>query len=83
MAVRADRRRRGVGRALVGALGAALAAEGVGEVYLLTTGSEAFFAELGFAPFERASVPTEVAASRQFTMACCARATCMRRALRG
>ena len=54
---------------------------GVRTVFLLTTTAEHFFPKLGFAPISRADVPESVRASVEFTSACPASATVMRKRL--
>jgi amino-acid N-acetyltransferase len=48
-------------------------------ISLLTTGAEAYFARLGFAPIDRAALPTELAASSQLKLPACSRAVAMTR----
>ena len=52
---------------------------GIHDVYLLTDTAEAFFHRRGFAVVSRADVPRSVQASVEFTTACPASATVMRR----
>jgi len=47
-------------------------------LYLLTTTAASFFDKLGFKRVERATVPAEVQASKEFAMVACASAACMR-----
>jgi|SRR5678815_3691360 amino-acid N-acetyltransferase len=54
---------------------------GVPAVYLLTTTAEGFFPKFGFERIRRAEVPPGVQASVEFTSACCASATVMRKRL--
>jgi amino-acid N-acetyltransferase len=74
----ADRRGRGIGEALVrNRLGWAERA-GLESVYLLTTTAAGFFPRLGFGVAERAAVPPEIRASREFSSACPSSAVVMR-----
>jgi amino-acid N-acetyltransferase len=76
-----DRRGRGIGEALVrDRLGWAERA-GLESIYLLTTTAAGYFPKLGFAPVERAAVPAEIRASREFSTACPSSAVVMRLAL--
>lgn len=77
LAVRPDARRRGVGRALVRALGERLSAGGTSRLVLLTTGAPAYFQELGFTELSRADTPEAVRASREFRLRCCEAAIVM------
>ena len=56
---------------------------GLDAVYLLTTTADRWFPRFGFAPVERAAVPAEVAASKEFASACPASAVVMARRLSG
>lgn len=81
VAVAAEARGRGLGRALVAAVLAELEAQGAREVYLLTLSAAGFFARLGFVPVARGEVPAPVLAAREFSIHCCDRAQVMRRPL--
>jgi amino-acid N-acetyltransferase len=72
-------RGRGVARHLVDEVLARAAARGVGDVYLLTTTAEGWFAGLGFEPVDRVAVPPAVRASAEFASICPASAAVMRR----
>lgn len=54
---------------------------GVPAVYLLTTTAERYFPRFGFERIERQQVPASVQTSVEFTSACCASATVMRKSL--
>jgi amino-acid N-acetyltransferase len=54
---------------------------GFDRVWLLTTGAAEFFHKLGFRESDRASVPTPIAATVEFTSLSQASAICMSRAL--
>lgn len=56
-------------------------AAGIREVYLLTTTAEHYFPRLGFACVGREEVPPALRASAEFTGACPASATAMRKLL--
>jgi N-acetylglutamate synthase-like GNAT family acetyltransferase len=77
LAVRADRRARGAGDALVARSIEALRVRGVQRVALLTTTAEAFFARRGFVAVAREDVPEAVRASEEFRGACPASAVAM------
>jgi amino-acid N-acetyltransferase len=76
-----DRRGRGIGEALVRDRLDWAAQEGLESIYLLTTTAAGYFPKLGFAAVERATVPAEIRASREFSSVCPSSAVAMRRAL--
>jgi amino-acid N-acetyltransferase len=77
----AERRGLGIGEALVrDRLGWAERA-GLDSIYLLTTTAAGYFPKLGFAAVERATVPAEIRASREFSSVCPGSAVVMRLAL--
>jgi amino-acid N-acetyltransferase len=80
-AVAAARRGEGIGGLLVRALGERAHADGAACLYLLTLDAMPFFARLGFAPVPRESAPPAIAASREFEIHHCDRATLMRATL--
>jgi amino-acid N-acetyltransferase len=80
VAVRPGWRGHGVARALVQRLVDDADARGL-PLYLLTTTAEDYFPRFGFAPVERAHVPADVAATREFSGACPASAVAMARPL--
>jgi amino-acid N-acetyltransferase len=82
VAVHADWRSKGVGRALVTRAIADAEARGINALYLLTTTAEHYFPTLGFSKVDRDAVPADVRATREFTSACPASAVAMKRALR-
>lgn len=53
-------------------------AEGLQDVYLLTTTASPFFAKLGFVPVQRTQVPAEIAAAPEFASICPSTAVVMR-----
>jgi amino-acid N-acetyltransferase len=65
-----EHRGAGLGRRLVEELLERAAADGVGEVYLLTTTAEEYFPRFGFARTTREAVPEEVKSSEEFRGAC-------------
>jgi amino-acid N-acetyltransferase len=81
VAVASDERGRGIGLRLARAALARAAARGVRAVFLLTTTAENFFPKVGFEPCARADVPSSVRESVEFTSACPATATVMRKRL--
>jgi amino-acid N-acetyltransferase len=56
-------------------------AQGLLDLYLLTTTAAPFFEKLGFAPVDRTVVPPEVAAAPEFTSICPSSAVVMRKPL--
>ena len=70
VAVRADRRGRGLGRRLTGAALDLARQRGASRVYLLTETADGFFPRLGFRPVERREVPPSVRGSVEFVSAC-------------
>ena len=84
LAVAADRRRQGLGEALLGRMLAHARAIHVDTVWLLAAGgAEAWFAKRGFTAVERAAAPPAIAASASFKAGARAEARCMRRTLEG
>jgi N-acetylglutamate synthase-like GNAT family acetyltransferase len=71
----------GYGRTLVHGLVAEAQKLGLKDAYLLTETAARFFAELGFTPCARGSVPPEIATTQQFAELCPASAKVMRRDL--
>jgi amino-acid N-acetyltransferase len=60
----------GLGRRLVAAIEALAASEGIGELFLLTETAADWFPRLDYLATTRASVPTALAGSPEFTGAC-------------
>ena len=83
LAVRAEERGRGLGRALTQAALGLARAHHVERVFLLTETARDFFAALGFRAVERGDVPAAVHASVEFRAACPASAVAMERVLGG
>jgi amino-acid N-acetyltransferase len=81
-AVEEDWRCSGVGRVLVERALDVARAQGVDDVFLLTTTAEQYFPRFGFACVSRDSVAKGVQASIEFQEACPASATVMRKSLR-
>ncbi len=82
LAVRADRRRSGLGSALVLEAERLAAARGIGVLYLLTSDAGPFFASRGFAEIPREAAPPALRATAQFTTLCMA-SICMTKPLPG
>ncbi len=82
VAVRPERRSKGVGRAVVTRAIANAEARGFRALYLLTTTAEHYFPSFGFKAIRREDVPADVRATHEFTTACPASAVAMTRALR-
>jgi len=80
-AVSPDSRNSGVGHRLVSELLDRAAADGVREVYLMTTTAEEYFPRFGFERSTRARVPKAVRESREFQGACPDTAVVMKRVL--
>lgn len=80
VAVQPEWRSRGVGRALVHTAIEEAEARGIQGLYLLTTTAERYFPSFGFHTIAREQVPAEIQATDEFTSACPASATVMRRA---
>jgi amino-acid N-acetyltransferase len=60
----------GLGRRLVAAVEALVAAQGIAELYLLTETAEGWFPRLGYRPTTRDAVPSPLTVSVEFTTAC-------------
>ena len=78
VAVAAEARRAGLGRALVEAAIARARDAGIETLVLLTETAPQFFPRFGFRPISRDDVPDVVRASEEFRGACCASAVVMR-----
>lgn len=81
VAVRADWRRKGLGKTLVKRAVCEAEARGIHALYLLTMTSEHYFPRFGFETITREKVPREIAATLEFTSACPASATVMTKLL--
>jgi N-acetylglutamate synthase-like GNAT family acetyltransferase len=77
VAVRAEARSSGVGRALVNAVLAQARVAGVRQIVLLTETARGYFPRFGFREISRAEAPEAVQASAEFTTACPQSATVM------
>jgi len=77
VAVRAEARSSGVGRALVNAVLAQARANGVQQVVLLTETARGYFPRFGFREIARAAAPEAVKVSAEFTTVCPQSATVM------
>ncbi|WP_217647874.1 arsenic resistance N-acetyltransferase ArsN2 [Dokdonella immobilis] len=75
MWVQPERRREGMGAALLDAIEYRAAAEGCRTLHLLTTTANAFFTRHGFRPAERNDAPASIASTREFAALCPASAT--------
>ncbi len=82
LAVAADCRGMGCGKALVAQAESHARLHGVTRVYLLTTTAERFFERLGYAPAARESAPEEIRRTREFSALCPSSAAFMLKALR-
>ena len=81
VAVQAAEQSKGVGRALVERLRQQAEADGLRQLFLLTTTAASFFQRLGFQTITREEVPEAVQASVEFQGVCPLSATVMRLAL--
>jgi amino-acid N-acetyltransferase len=81
VAVDAEWRSRGLGRALVARVISDAEARGLRALYLLTTTAEHYFPSFGFQRIARDEVPDDVRETEEFQGACPASATAMRRPL--
>jgi amino-acid N-acetyltransferase len=70
VAVSPRQRGAGGGSALVSDRLASAGADGVEAVFLLTTTADRWFPRFGFRPIERATLPPEIAASSEASVAC-------------
>jgi amino-acid N-acetyltransferase len=77
LAVRTDRRGRGVGTSILQQLEARAREKALAELVLLTETAAPFFARHGFGRIERQSAPAAARASEQFRSLRCASAECM------
>ncbi|MGD1906881.1 MAG: arsenic resistance N-acetyltransferase ArsN2 [Leptolyngbyaceae cyanobacterium] len=82
LAVAAEVRGTGVGKALVAAAEDYAQTEGVQALYLLTTTAAEFFARLGYGLADRDSAPESIKATREFSGLCPSSATFMMKQLR-
>jgi amino-acid N-acetyltransferase len=83
VAVHPQWRAHGIGGRLVQRLLDLADADGRSALYLLTTSAEHYFPRFGFVRIGRDDVPTDIAATVEFTSACPASAICMVRYRRG
>jgi amino-acid N-acetyltransferase len=79
VAVRAEWRSHGLGRALVTRVISDAVARGIHALYLLTTTADRYFPSFGFRQIARDQVPNDVRATAEFRSACPASATVMMR----
>ena len=79
LAIREEYRGRGIAGELINTLHAYALSAGIGDLYLLTTTAEGYFARHGFEPFDRQKVPVPVGESAEFRSLCPDTAVCMRK----
>ena len=72
-------RSKGIGVVLVATVASRAAAQGVRELYLLTTSAASYFADLGFLPLARDQAPLDIRDTVQFRTLCPSSAICMRK----
>lgn len=78
-----DRRRGGLGRAIIGELERVARAARIHRLVLLTQTAVEFFAREGYEVIERSSAPKDMQGSEEFRSLCPGSATCMEKSLRG
>ena len=71
----------GIGLALLYAVAARAAEQGVRALYLLTTGAATYFENQGFVALSREQVPHEIRRTAQFSSLCPSSALCMRKVI--
>jgi amino-acid N-acetyltransferase len=81
LAVASDQRGKRIGHALVGAIESRARSSRIGELFLLTTSAEHFFARLDYAVISRDDVPAALRETPEFSSLCPASAICMRKRL--
>ena len=81
LAVEPRHRRRGLGARLIDAVETEARARGVTALYLLTTTATTFFERVGYIAHDRASVPSSIAATTEFSSLCPDTADCLWRDL--
>jgi N-acetylglutamate synthase-like GNAT family acetyltransferase len=82
VAVAPSARGTGIGAKLLEGMAAAARADGVRELFLLTTTAASYFERHGFTAIPRSSAPTQVADSWEFRVGCPETAVAMRLALK-
>ena len=83
LAVAPDYRGRLLGRSLCARMGSHARLLGIGQLYLLTTDAERYFAALGFKRAGRSEAPAQIQATSQFRSLCPKSAVCMARDISG
>jgi amino-acid N-acetyltransferase len=81
LCVSESHRSKGIGSALLSAAAARACAEGVANLYLLTTGAAPYFGRHGFVPVLREHAPQEIRNTVQFRSLCPDTAVCMHKAI--
>ena len=81
LCVDARARGRGIGQSLVKLVETHAACAGIIELVLLTETADRFFADLGFDPIDRATVPGTIRAGRMFATLCPTSARCLGKSL--
>ena len=80
--VAADRRKRGLGQAVVSELERMARMAHINQLILLTQTAPEFFAHQGYRVIERSSAPQDMQGSDEFRSLCPSSATCMAKSLR-
>jgi amino-acid N-acetyltransferase len=81
VAVRADKRDRGIAKELIKEIEALATGKGLTELFLLTETASVYFGRKGYEQISRAEVPAEVQASSEFSYACPQSAIVMKKKL--
>ncbi len=81
LAVQPAYRGRGIAEALCGRLEAHARAQGVRQLYLLTTTAEGYFRKRGYVSTPRTGAPAGLQSTREFRSICPSTAVCMRKDL--
>ena len=81
VAVDPARRRQGIAQRLVAAIADRARAQGISQLFLLTTDAQRYFTRLGFAAVDRQALPAELQATTQFRETCPQTAIAMARDL--
>jgi len=79
LAVREDRRGRGIARRLYAHILSDARALGIERLYLFTESAQGFFELLGFRAVERGDVPASIRGTEEFRVLCPSSAVCMTR----
>ncbi len=81
VAVLPERRKQGIGKALISHIMQDAVSANVTDLYLLTTHADRYFAGFGFRPLDKSAAPKSLLSSAEFQGACPENATLMRLSL--